>query len=127
MGNPPFLSSLPSTVFGFLFTIIITLLASSHVMAGNSPEYIAEGKQLAFDRKKGNCLACHAIDDGSLAGNSGPPLLAMKARFPDKGKLYEQIADPTIRNPNSLMPPFGRHGILSKDEIEKIMAYLLTL
>ena len=52
---------------------------------------IAEGKKLTFDRKKGNCLACHMIDDGELAGNNGPPLLAMKARFPDRELLFQQI------------------------------------
>ncbi|MCK4676092.1 MAG: c-type cytochrome, partial [Gammaproteobacteria bacterium] len=48
---------------------------------------IAKGKKLAFDRKKGNCLACHQIEGGTLAGNIGPPLIAMKARFPDYDKL----------------------------------------
>ena len=44
---------------------------------------LEKGKQLAFDGKKGNCLACHQIEGGTLAGNIGPPLVAMKARFPD--------------------------------------------
>ena len=53
---------------------------------------IEKGKKVAFDRKKGNCLACHQIEGGSLAGNIGPPLVAMKARFPD----YEKMIDNTI-------------------------------
>ena len=48
---------------------------------------IAEGKKVAFDRKKGNCLACHMMSDGALPGNIGPPLIAMKARFPDRQAL----------------------------------------
>ena len=88
---------------------------------------IAEGKQLAFNRKKGNCLACHAMEGGDLAGNTGPPMIVMQARYPDRSKLSQQIADPTIKNPNTLMPPFGRHGILTDTEIEKITTYLLTL
>ena len=82
---------------------------------------IAEGKKLTFDRKKGNCLACHMIDDGELAGNNGPPLLAMKARFPDRELLFQQIWDPTQTNPYSFMPPFGKHGALTKNEINKII------
>lgn len=96
-------------------------------IAGDSPEMVKEGKKLAFSRKKGNCLACHSMDDGTLAGNGGPPLVAMKARFPDVEVLKAQISDATERNPNSIMPPFGRHGILSKGEINKIAAYVHTL
>jgi len=88
---------------------------------------IAKGKELAFDRKLGNCLACHQIDDGSLAGNIGPPLVAMKARFPDFEKLKAQITDPRVANPNTIMPPFGPHSILSAGEIDKIAKYIHTL
>ena len=35
---------------------------------------IEQGKKVAFDRKKGNCLACHMIAGGELPGNIGPPL-----------------------------------------------------
>jgi sulfur-oxidizing protein SoxX len=105
---------------------IMFMLVSITSLASTADE-IAEGKQLAFDRKKGNCLACHAMEGGELAGNTGPPMIVMQARYPDRSKLSQQIADPTIRNPNTLMPPFGRHGILTDAEIEKITTYLLTL
>lgn len=87
----------------------------------------AQGKQVAFDRRKGNCLACHAIEGGDLAGNIGPPLVAMKARFPDKARLRAQIWDSTKTNPNSIMPPFGRHQILTEKEIDQIVEYMYTL
>ncbi len=90
-------------------------------------DVIDEGKKLTFERKKGNCLACHMIEDGELAGNNGPPLIAMKARFPNKQDLFNQIWDATEKNPNSFMPPFGKHGILTKKEINKIVEYLYTL
>ena len=86
-----------------------------------------DGKMLAMKRSKGNCLACHAIADGELPGNIGPPLLAMKARFPDAEVLRKQIWDATASNPDTRMPPFGRHGILSRDEIDLIVEYLYTL
>ncbi len=91
------------------------------------PSVIDEGKKIAFDRKKGNCLACHQMAGGDLAGDIGPPLIAMQARFPDKAKLHAQIWDSTKANPNSMMPPFGRHKILSEDEINKIVEYVYTL
>lgn len=88
---------------------------------------IEKGKKLAFDRKKGNCLACHQIEGGSLAGNIGPPLVAMKARFPDYEKMKAQIADPRTNNPNSIMIPFGPHKVLTAEEIELVSQYVYTL
>jgi len=95
--------------------------------ASASEATIAEGKKLAFNRKLGNCLACHAIAGGSLPGDIGPPLIAMKARFPDKAKLRAQIWDATAKNPNSIMPPFGRHDMLSDKQIDKITDYIYSL
>ena len=106
---------------------LVGTLNAAPAIAATTAEYIAEGKALAFDRKKGNCLACHAIAEGTLAGNGGPPLIAMQARFPDIRQLRAQISDATQRNPNTIMPPFGRHGILTEVEIDKITAYVHTL
>jgi len=88
---------------------------------------IEQGREVAFDRKKGNCLACHQIEGGDLAGNIGPPLVAMKYRFPEKAKLRAQIWDPTTANPDTMMPPFGLHGILTEDEIDKITEFVYSL
>jgi len=88
---------------------------------------ISQGKKLAFDRKKGNCLACHAIAGGTLPGNIGPPLVAMKARFPDYGKLKAQISDARVNNPNTIMIPFGPHEVLSAKEIDLITKFIHTL
>lgn len=97
------------------------------VAAADTNDPLAEGRQLAFERKKGNCLACHAIGDGELAGTIAPPLLAMKQRFPNKADLRAQVADPQARNPRTTMPPFGKHRILSDQEIDLIVDYLYTL
>ena len=88
---------------------------------------IAKGKELAFDRKKGNCLACHQIEGGTLAGNIGPPLVAMKARFPDYAKLKAQITDARKNNPNTIMIPFGPNGVLTPEEIELVAQFIYTL
>ncbi len=88
---------------------------------------IAKGKELAFNRKKGNCLACHQIEGGSLAGNIGPPLVAMKARFPDYDKLRAQIFDARKNNPNTIMIPFGPHAVLSGGEIDLVTKFIYTL
>ena len=94
---------------------------------GATAERVAAGKSLTMERGKGNCLACHRIEDGELPGTIGPPLVAMKVRFPERAALREQICDATIRNPQSRMPPFCRHRILAESEVELIIDYLYTL
>ena len=90
---------------------------------------VEEGKKLVFSRSKGNCLACHAIAGGAMAGNIGPGLIAMQLRYPDKQKLVNKIWGTTDSStvPNSMMPPFGRHGILTDSEINKITDFIYTL
>jgi sulfur-oxidizing protein SoxX len=112
-----------------LVALMGTLLLGSIAPASaeEAKTAVQKGKEVAFDRKKGNCLACHAMDDGSLPGNIGPPLVSMKLRFPDKDVLRAQIWDATVRNPNSIMPPFGRHKMLSEAEIDWITEYVYGL
>lgn len=106
----------------------VLLLLSSVLFSGiASADAIEDGKKVAFDRKKGNCLACHMIPGGSLPGDIGPPLVAMKARFPDKAALREQIWDATIKNPNTIMPPFGKHQILSEQEVDLVTEFIHSL
>jgi sulfur-oxidizing protein SoxX len=110
------------------YFLSLLLLCSSVLFGGiASADAISKGKQVAFDRKKGNCLACHMIPGGSLPGNIGPPLVAMKARFPDKSDLREQIWDPTIMNPNTIMPPFGKHRILTEKEVDLVTEFIYSL
>jgi len=92
-----------------------------------SADMIADGKKVAFDRKKGNCLACHMIAGGSLPGNIGPPLIAMKALFPEKAELRAQIWDPTVKNPNTIMPPFGKHRVLTEKEVDLVTEFIHSL
>lgn len=111
-----------AALFGSLGLTPVTVSADDKKMSA-----VEEGKKIAFNRKLGNCLGCHQMDDGALPGNIGPPLIAMKARYPDKAKLRAQIYDATVRNPHSAMPPFGRHGVLTDDQIDKITEYVHTL
>ncbi len=106
----------------------LALTADAAVAAEKKAQSVVEeGKKIAFNRKKGNCLACHQIAGGTLPGNIGPPLVGMKQRFPSKQALREQIWDATKRNPNTSMPPFGRHKILTEEEIDKVVEFIWTL
>ena len=78
-------------------TIVFSLIASLGMASlGFAAEGVAEqadGRSMAFDKKKGNCLACHAIPSEPKAespGNIGPPLVNMKERYPDRAKLRAQ-------------------------------------
>jgi len=94
------------------------------VGADDTTTMAAAGKQLAFDRTKGNCLACHSIEGGEAPGNIGPALTGMAVRYPDKAKLRAQIWDATVANPETAMPPFGRYQILSEQEIDQLVEFI---
>ena len=118
---------LVSTLFAS-FSVSAVLAAETKKDAGSAPsKEVAAGKKVAFSRKKGNCLACHMIPGGTAPGNIAPPLIAMKARFPDIKKLRAQIWDATVRNPESSMPPFGRHKMVSEKEIDQMTAFVWSL
>jgi sulfur-oxidizing protein SoxX len=88
---------------------------------------LEQGKELAFNRFKGNCLACHYVEGGELTGNYGPPLVAMKMRYPDREALRAQIWDAAVKNPDTRMPPFGRNRILTEEEIDLVTDYIQSL
>ena len=88
---------------------------------------LEQGEALAFSRIKGNCLACHYVEGGELTGNYGPPLIAMKTRFPDRDVLRAQIWDAAVKNPDTRMPPFGRNRILTEKEIDLVTDYIQSL
>ena len=106
-------------------TSLLLLALSASALADQT--IIDEGREIAFDRKKGNCLSCHAIEGGVMPGNIGPPLLAMQARFPDTEKLKAQITDARSANPDTIMPPFGPNAILTEAEIDKVVAFIHSL
>lgn len=125
MRNPAkiFLSTAGATA------LVLGSLALSSVQVVNAADAkaIEEGKEIAFHRQKGNCLACHKIAGGDLPGNIGPELVNMKARYPDKAKLRAQIWDATTVNPNTIMPPFGKHKMLNEKEIDLVTEFIYTL
>lgn len=103
-----------------------TLAASSAIQAADA-DTVKLGQAIAFDTIRGNCLACHMIPGGESPGNIGPPLVAMQARFPERDVLHAQIWDATVRNPGSIMLPFGKHAILDAKEIDAVVDFLYTL
>jgi len=113
----------------FLFFIFLSLIATADG-SDLSLSPALEGKKLMISVNKGNCIACHQIPsakDVMSIADIGPPLTNLKLRFPNRDTLMELIWDPTKGNINTIMPPFGKHKILSEDEISLIVDYLHTL
>lgn len=107
-------------------TGLLTAISASQAWAADEPT----GQSLAFDNKKGNCLACHSIPGDPKAdtmANIAPPLVAMKSRYPNRAKLRDQIWDATKANPRTSMIPFGKHKVLTEQEIDKIVDYVYAL
>ncbi len=85
------------------------------------------GKAIAMDRSKGNCIACHIIPGGESPGAIGPALIAMQGRYPSKEALAAQIWDATVKNPEAVMPPFGKHEILTHEEFVNVVEFVWSL
>ncbi|WP_442869310.1 sulfur oxidation c-type cytochrome SoxX [Bradyrhizobium sp. CCBAU 11357] len=107
--------------------VALALLAGMAMAPAGAQSAVTEGQKLAFDRGKGNCLTCHVIKGGDLPGTIGPELKDIKSKYPDRNELTAIIFDETKRNPQTMMPPFGRNRILTEQEIDAIVDFLQTL
>jgi sulfur-oxidizing protein SoxX len=88
------------------------------------------GGCIATDRRAGNCHACHyfsGIEKTRLqAGNIGPAFANLKGRY-SKDQLKEMVSDKSKSNPHTVMPPFGKHKILSGSDIDLVVDWLMSL
>ncbi len=109
----------------FALALVIGAFASTGIAQAQSAA--SEGEKLAFDRGKGNCLTCHVIKGGDLPGTIGPELVDIKSKYPKREDLVAIINDETLRNPLTMMPPFGRNRILTEKEINAVVDFLQTL
>ena len=122
------MTNISSRKNGLIAAMVLALLASLAAAApAHAQSAVAEGKKLAFDRGKGNCLTCHAIKGGQYPGTLGPELVDIKSKYPNRDELVAILYDETKRNPLTVMPPFGRNRILTDKEISAIVDFLQTL
>ena len=117
------------TAFPYKPAVLVTLalFAGAGMAPARAQSAVANGQKLAFERGKGNCLTCHVIKGGDLPGTIGPELKDLKTKYPDRNELTAIIFDETKRNPQTMMPPFGRNRILTEQEISAIVDFLQTL
>jgi L-cysteine S-thiosulfotransferase len=109
------------------FALALTVSAIASVEQVQAQSAADEGRKLAFDRGKGNCLTCHVIKGGDLPGTIGPELVDIKSKYPKREDLVAILNDETLRNPLTVMPPFGRNRILTEKEINAVVDFLQTL
>jgi L-cysteine S-thiosulfotransferase len=121
IASKPALILLPALLIG------AALLASAVASPALAQSGAADGQKIAFDRGKGNCLTCHAIKGGDLPGTIGPELKDLKGKYPDRNDLVAIVNDESKRNPQTVMPPFGRNRILTEQEINAVVDFLQTL
>ena len=99
------------------------------------------GRAAALSRDAGNCFLCHAVPaaENTPLGNIGPPLAGVGARL-TAAQLRLRLVDSTRINSRSVMPAYyrtrGLHQVapayrdrplLTAQQIEDVIAYLLTL
>jgi sulfur-oxidizing protein SoxX len=119
----------PSAKHVLIPALALALLigAAASASPAGAQSAVAEGQKLAFDRGKGNCLTCHEIKGGDRPGTIGPALKDIKSKYPDRNELVAILTDETRRNPQTVMPPFGRNRILTEQEINAVVDFLQTL
>ncbi len=102
----------------------------------------ANGRKVFMNRKKGNCLACHAnadMHEQLFHGEVGPTLDGVAERY-SEAELRGLLTNSKNTYENTIMPAFYRADgftrplakfegktILSAQEVEDVVAYLLTL
>ncbi|WP_426954272.1 sulfur oxidation c-type cytochrome SoxX [Muricoccus radiodurans] len=101
----------------------------------------ARGEAVVRNRETANCLICHSIPVPAerFMGEVGPPLAGVGARL-TPGQIRLRVVDPTLWNPDAVMPPYHRvEGLvrvdprfrgrpaLSAQEVEDVVAYLSAL
>jgi len=99
------------------------------------------GRAIVGNRQVGLCLLCHTgpFPEERFQGNLAPDLSRAGARS-SAGALRLRIVDASRLNPNTIMPPYYRvdglarvapsfrgKPILSAEQIEDVVAFLMTL
>ena len=97
--------------------------------AGLAPAFaqVPAARDLFVQRDKGHCIACHQLPEGAgLASHAdlGPRLEGARMRALGRARLREILEDPMKSNPETLMPPYGRHRLLDRAEIERLVEFL---
>ena len=99
------------------------------------------GRQIVANRQVGLCLLCHAapIPEERFQGDLAPDLKGVGARL-SEAQIRARIVDPSKANPDTIMPAYYKTDgltrvapayqgktILTAEQIDDVVAYLVTL
>jgi sulfur-oxidizing protein SoxX len=109
-------------------------------LSGQSGDPI-KGRTIVTSRQTGLCILCHAgpFPEERFQGNLAPDLKLSVTNL-SAAQLRARLVDPSKTNTNTIMPayfridhlqrvapPFAGKTVLSAQEIEDVIAYLLTI
>jgi sulfur-oxidizing protein SoxX len=133
-----------------LAAAILAVCCTAGVARGNDaiPESLtgakgdpARGRAIVGNRQVGLCLLCHSgpFPEERFQGNLAPDLRGAGSRW-SEGQLQLRIVDPSRVNPATIMPAYHRtqglvrvapayrgKPVLSAEQIEDVVAFLMTL
>jgi sulfur-oxidizing protein SoxX len=130
-------------------TLLLPCLAHSQTWVGDSivnpltssPGDVARGRAIVANRQVGLCLLCHSgpFPEERFQGNLAPDLTASVGQS-TPAQLRARLVDPGRFNPSSIMPAyyrsadlnrvapkFAKQTILTGQEIEDVVAFLVSL
>ena len=131
------------TVFALLSILSGPLLAQAPIeksLTGTQGD-AARGRAIVADRHVGLCLLCHSapIPEERFQGELAPDLKGVGSRL-SESQLRLRIVDSSRLNPATIMPSYYRtegfarvapafrgKTVLSAEQIEDVVAYLMTL
>ena len=101
----------------------------------------ARGRAIVAKRQVGLCLLCHSgpFPEERFQGDLAPDLTGVGARL-SEGQIRQRMVDSTKLNPQTIMPAYYRtegltrvapafrgKTVLTPEQIEDVVAYLVTL
>ena len=130
-------------------TLFLPCLAHSQAWVGDSivnpltssPGDAVKGRAIVANRQVGLCLLCHSgpFPEERFQGNLAPDLIASVGQS-TPAQLRARLVDPGRLNPSSIMPAYYRttglsrvapkfveQTILTGQEIEDVVAFLVSL
>ncbi len=124
--------------------LLLFVLPSLTCLAGSNSadtDRLRDGKAIFLDRDRGHCLLCHQVKqiNEPFQGTIGTDLSDVGSRL-NADQLRARIVDPTLVNPDTVMPAYHRTRdlrqvaeeyinlpILTTDEVDNLVIFVQSL
>jgi L-cysteine S-thiosulfotransferase len=128
------------------WALVLLLVAGARADGPSTPLSGAKGdpqrgRAIVANRQVGLCLLCHSgpFPEERFQGNLAPDLRGVGSRLTE-GEIRARLVDPARANPQTIMPAYYKTDgltrvspsyrgkpVLSAEQIEDVVAYLVTL